>query len=382
MAPENADFSSYQKQVLVVDDERGKILLPLKDEMNRQNGFFSFFFARKADRALEILAQKDISLLIADLEAPEIDGLELVSASLKAYPDIPVVIITGEGQEELEKNALEKGAAAVFNKPYRIRELSEKMFELVAIESSGGAMKGVSIGVFLQMVEMEKLSCTVRVLNRSAATRGILFFKEGRILDARFRDSTGEMAMYTILSWDSTDFEIQNSCPESVDSRIRKTAQTMLLEAMQMKDEELEPEPAHDAMQEAPDAVPETAAAADAPEDSDAPEQGPAQDPPETEKNPATGEPVIGALRETIGKDLGIRRIDETDGLKEAETALQAVGDIFQAGRLKYSYLGTKDGRAVIFLPGTPVNAVQVDYSFPRERIFRVMEDARKAGPS
>ena len=69
--------------------------------------------------ALEKLAQNDIDLIIADLNMPRMNGLELIRTIRKdpLYTDIPIVMLTTEGSEDDKKRGFEAGANVYLVKP-------------------------------------------------------------------------------------------------------------------------------------------------------------------------------------------------------------------------------------------------------------------------
>ena len=50
-------------------------------------------------------------LVVTDMQMPEMDGLELVRAIRAAFKQIPVILLTGKGSEELATKAMQQGAA-------------------------------------------------------------------------------------------------------------------------------------------------------------------------------------------------------------------------------------------------------------------------------
>jgi len=92
--------------------------------------------------------------------------------------------------------------------------------------------------MFLQLIEMEQKTCTIRVFNKSTAQRGDLYFKNGDFLDARIQNSKGLQAAYEILSWDKVAFSIQNSCPPAT-KRIHDNLKTILEKTMRLTGNEL-----------------------------------------------------------------------------------------------------------------------------------------------
>ena len=63
----------------------------------------------------EALAQMELltpNLVVTDLMMPNVDGLQLVAAVAKKYPRVPIVLMTGQGSEEIASRALRTGASS------------------------------------------------------------------------------------------------------------------------------------------------------------------------------------------------------------------------------------------------------------------------------
>jgi len=78
-------------------------------------------------QALEWMHQQRPALVVTDLQMPEMDGLELVTVMRIHCPEVPVVLITAHGSEDLAVEALEQGAASYVPKP----QLAEKLLDTV-----------------------------------------------------------------------------------------------------------------------------------------------------------------------------------------------------------------------------------------------------------
>lgn len=68
---------------------------------------------RQADRlseALEVMARELPQLILLDLGLPDTQGLQGVTRLLRAAPDVPIVVVTGEGDEDLAVDAVRAGA--------------------------------------------------------------------------------------------------------------------------------------------------------------------------------------------------------------------------------------------------------------------------------
>jgi CheY-like chemotaxis protein len=87
-------------------------------------------------QALEQLAATPFSLLITDLEMPNMDGLQLIAAvqgSLETE-DLPIIAITGH--DELQARVHEcQGLYGIYKKPWNDRELLKRVATLAALAS-------------------------------------------------------------------------------------------------------------------------------------------------------------------------------------------------------------------------------------------------------
>ena len=75
--------------------------------------------------ALSLLAHdRDIDLVLADLQMPEMDGIQLLSAVKGKYPHIEFIVMTGYGTVKSAVEAMQLGAAHYIQKPLDHDELN------------------------------------------------------------------------------------------------------------------------------------------------------------------------------------------------------------------------------------------------------------------
>ena len=106
--------------ILVVDDEK-KIADVLAERL-RLRGFGSTQ-VYDAVSALSLLKRRAFGGMILDLRLPDIDGIEVLRQTSKAFPGLKVVILSGHGNEHDFKTCLELGAVACFHKPAKIQKI-------------------------------------------------------------------------------------------------------------------------------------------------------------------------------------------------------------------------------------------------------------------
>ena len=107
--------------VLVVDDEAD--IEPLFRQQFRRElraGRFIMEFVMSAAQALEFLSgvgQRQLILILSDINMPGMTGLELLPKAKAMRPDVPVIMITAYGDEDTKRRALEGGAETLLSKP-------------------------------------------------------------------------------------------------------------------------------------------------------------------------------------------------------------------------------------------------------------------------
>lgn len=224
-----------EKIVLVVDDE-DIIRNMVATRLTRLNAGFTVAMAPDGFEAVKILERGGVSLVISDVKMPNMDGLELLSYIMQRHPSIPCIIMTGYSTSKTKKRASELGAVEFINKPFEMADLTEQVLSILKSQEEGGVLRGVSLSVFVHLVEMESKTCTIRVSNRSIGANGSLFFMDGDLIDARSGSLTGIDAAYEVFSWEKSDIEIQNSC-SAKERKITMSLQGIMLETMRLKDE-------------------------------------------------------------------------------------------------------------------------------------------------
>ena len=108
------------RKILVVDDEDviREVLGGFLDLLG-----FEIENARDGAAGLAALEKSEYRAAIADVRMPKLDGLGFLRKSRRLRPNLPVVIITAHGSEEIQKEAMEAGAFAYLQKPFRYHEI-------------------------------------------------------------------------------------------------------------------------------------------------------------------------------------------------------------------------------------------------------------------
>ena len=109
---------------LIVDDEPRlrQVLLHLM----KADGFHCLD-AGNGVEALELLGREQVTLLMTDMQMPRMSGIELLREVRSRYPDVAVVMITGDSDVETAVGALSMGAMDYIIKPFQLEEVRARV---------------------------------------------------------------------------------------------------------------------------------------------------------------------------------------------------------------------------------------------------------------
>jgi two-component system nitrogen regulation response regulator NtrX len=108
--------------ILIVDDE--KDIRDLIAEILKDEGF-KVRVAGNSEDCLKEIDSKPPAVLLLDiwLKDSEMDGIDILKATKKNHPDIPILIISGHGNIEIAVAAIKQGAYDFVEKPFNTDQL-------------------------------------------------------------------------------------------------------------------------------------------------------------------------------------------------------------------------------------------------------------------
>jgi CheY-like chemotaxis protein len=223
-----------RKHMILIVDDNAEFLAALKKAVEKRDPSLEVIAAPDGFTALERLNEHPVSLVVSDIRMPKMGGFELLSRVAEQYPHVPVVLVTGFDESGQSEKSRIRGAFDYLTKPLSVAALLEVTARATRQTLFGGILQGIPISTVLQMVTMERKSCTLRVTEPGGGHHGVLFLRDGELLDARCGTDTGEAAAERILGWGETDVIYQPDCP-SLERRIHSNLQALVLTALRRK---------------------------------------------------------------------------------------------------------------------------------------------------
>ncbi len=115
-----------KEKILLVDDNESFLELFLSLSGAEA---FNIQPLTSAKDALEVLKKEHVGAIIADVQMPEMTGIELFKIVQDLYPEIPFIMITAHGSTELAIQAVKQGAFHYFKKP--VNSLSDLLWNTI-----------------------------------------------------------------------------------------------------------------------------------------------------------------------------------------------------------------------------------------------------------
>ena len=112
-----------QKRILVVDDDTMNLM---RTKM-RLDKYYEIVLADSGEKALYVLRNEKIDLVLLDIAMPKMNGIETFERMKESSVDIPVIFLTASGHEEDVMSAIRLGAVNYLKKPFQPQELLKRV---------------------------------------------------------------------------------------------------------------------------------------------------------------------------------------------------------------------------------------------------------------
>jgi CheY-like chemotaxis protein len=197
-------------------------------------------------KALELAISISPDLILMEIDLPYLNAIR-VAQILTSNPKLKNVPILFMSSEKINPAYLPFFKNAVIQKPFNVDEVITRLNGLLikkarSLEVQGedkeivGSLSQMSIVDLLQIFSMNRKDGVLVVRREKEGMEGMIFLREGEIINATVGSAKGEKALYRIIGWDTGKFEYipKNFNPEV---SIEKTTDSLLMEGMRQLDE-------------------------------------------------------------------------------------------------------------------------------------------------
>jgi CheY-like chemotaxis protein len=221
-----------QMKSILLMEQKPHIRESLTILLDPNDQFYKVMTAKNFIEATDVIdtLQIDVLILGMTLEPAEVNNL---SAHLKKNDQIQLIIIDdGDGRRADIYQDLNHDA--VLKKPIQPDLMLDIINNHNGIEY-GGHIRGINLGSFLQMIQLESKTGVIHV--RSGDQSGRLYIENGSLISASTDGLNGKEAALKILSWETPTISL-NYHALSIETTIRDSLMGILLESCQVGDEE------------------------------------------------------------------------------------------------------------------------------------------------
>ena len=109
-------------KILIIEDEAAirRVLVKILSE---ENDTYEVFEAEDGLVGMHLIKNEDFDLVLCDIKMPKMDGVEVLEATKKIKPEIPMVMISGHGDLDVAVNTMRLGAFDYISKPPDLNRL-------------------------------------------------------------------------------------------------------------------------------------------------------------------------------------------------------------------------------------------------------------------
>ncbi len=201
--------------------------------LGKHSDKLNVIYTENGREAIKVLNQQQISLLVTDIEMPEMNGFDLLNYKNEKFPELPCIVMTAH---EAVKWRIAGDIISFLPKPFKVEELVNIIFQTFEKKSPSGSIDGISVYNFLQLIEMEQKTCLFEVRSDNDEN-GLFFFKDGILFNAFWGKESGEKAALKIIGMENVRIRFKDLPQKKIPQEINKGLMALIMDAMRRKDE-------------------------------------------------------------------------------------------------------------------------------------------------
>lgn len=206
-------------KVLIVENHR-RTLQQIKEGF-RDLHHFELLTASTLKTAVDIMNTTRISVLATGIHLPQGDGLDLLALMTRKYSSIPCIVMLEKEDSKpwfIDRTG-HTGVLYYLKKPFSFGKLASAIFVGLNLRDEGQTRNGLAMTNFLPLIAIARKTCKMEVKS-GARQKGVLFFENGRLIDARTTDLKEDAAAKQIAEWRAIQFAFSPLPLQNRESRV------------------------------------------------------------------------------------------------------------------------------------------------------------------
>lgn len=148
-----ADSTATHHEIILVVDDDPSICNMLQAGI--QMAGYACFVAQSPKRALAIMDEQPIDVVVTDIQMPEMSGIEL-EAIIKSNYEADVIVMTGFIDDFNYEDIIAQGASDFIQKPVRLAEFVARLKRVLAERASRANLKSALDGLQLNLDKFQR----------------------------------------------------------------------------------------------------------------------------------------------------------------------------------------------------------------------------------
>ena len=215
----------HMKSILVAEDDP-VLRRILEKTFIKYTENFEFVLVQDGHEAMDVLRTEPVDLVVTDIQMPRMNGLVLLAYINTYHPSIPCMIMTSYSTSRL-KSKVPRGVLRFFEKPFKADDLAQAVVAALERDYPARTKDGISVVGFLDMIEMEQISCAFEV-DSPDKPKGIMYFNNGILYDAVCGDLGGEAAAMAVIRRKISTYAIKELPEDQVHRKIKSSLQDII----------------------------------------------------------------------------------------------------------------------------------------------------------
>ncbi|MEP6845253.1 MAG: ATP-binding protein, partial [Panacibacter sp.] len=127
---EKNDRPLENKKILLAEDHKANGMLA-KQFLSKWGA--EVYVAENGGEVLQFMEKMTFDIILMDLQMPLIDGYDCTRIIRKKYNELPILALTASKGDEIEKKVYEAGMNDIIGKPFKPKELKEKLITYLSL---------------------------------------------------------------------------------------------------------------------------------------------------------------------------------------------------------------------------------------------------------
>jgi CheY-like chemotaxis protein len=175
----------------------------------------------RGEEAIAHMGKNKVSVFVIDIAVSDMDALDILSYMSKKHPHTPCIVMTDHKKPWFKERMARQSFLYHLEKPFNIGALANAVFVGLNLRDEGVHLEGMTMASVLPIVEIIRKTCRIKVSSKGHGT-GYLYFNEGIIVDAHYKELRHDAAADEIAKWKNIIITLSDLPQRRQRTRVKK----------------------------------------------------------------------------------------------------------------------------------------------------------------